>query len=129
MEHVDIPTASIPAETVIWWEPVNAVETDRVDAIFASMDSDPDQPVWDGPPLIADIDGRILYTGSHRQAAVKRMLDTYSLAWEIPVVDLWDLIDQAEVSARTQDGEDWDEVVNELMTHHPAADELGWDHR
>ena len=117
------------AAAVISWEPPHDItDPDRVQAIFDSMDSDPDEAVWQGPPLVADTACDRLLTGTHRQAAIHRMVTEYGLhTWAIPVVDIYDLVDPDEVDARCEAGETWDNVVMDLMAHHPRAAEVGWD--
>jgi hypothetical protein len=79
---------------------------------------------------VADIAGDTLYTGTHRQAAIRQVLSIYDTAWQVPAVDLWDIIDQAEALARTdidRGGEDWMQVICEMVNASGHAEAIGWD--
>lgn len=120
----------VDGQAVACWHPPHEVRNpDLVDSIYESMDSDPTKFVWDGPPLVADINAGQLYTGTHRQAAIQRITETYGPSWSVPVIDLWAIIDIDEVTDRTGPGggEDWDTVVFELVTASGCSEAIGWD--
>lgn len=128
---MQITPTTADANAVACWEAPHAVtDPDKVDDIAASMDSNPDEWVWDGPPLVADVEAGRLYSGVHRQAALQLLAREGGdlNGWAIPVVDLWDLIDEDAVDDRTAD-DDWDDAVAaEMATLDRATrDAIGWD--
>lgn len=101
MRGMDATATTAPAESIIHWATIHPVLNQaHVEAVADSMDSNPDHWVWDGPPLVADIDAGQLYSGVHRQAALRLLHERDGIdGWDIPVVDIWDLIDHATFDA------------------------------
>lgn len=122
-------TQLVNAADVCCWESPNAIhDQGKVDAIKASMDADPDRYIWDGPPLIADVDCQRLLTGSHRQAALQALHEQTGVdGWGIPVIDIADLTDEDTCRSRVQSGEDYFAVVCDLMQSRDDLEQLGWD--
>lgn len=101
---------------VVSWEPIDLASDDQHIRELATAMRPGDAYLWDGPPLVADIAGEQLYTGSHRQAALRGLLAAHGSggSW-IPVVDIWTLINQAETFSRSQRGETWWDVIVEQV--------------
>lgn len=85
----ELPTYTLSASEIVCMTDRHAVvDPVKVAALFASMDSNADHFVWDGPPLV--IEHGALMTGVHRQAALKIWLAQYDDV-EVPVIDREDI--------------------------------------
>lgn len=108
------------------------VSLDQVAQVAAVMDSDDEEWIWVGPPLLVDTDASQLYDGHHRQAAIQQLNgnDEACAGWQIPVVDIWDVIDEAPVRQRVEETGDWYGSVQAELNQLPrdTRDALGIDY-